>query len=235
MNYKHKLRDDDILISTDSSRDTNNGLAGFGVFIKDYNKLHYFHQPLGKRFNQYGELFAIGKSEMLLQICNVSTDNRRVIIQTDSLSNFLTLITTPKNLHKCPDETLFKSTQQYLKRIKALLWKVKSHTKPEQFYNGIANTLANLGRLNPANNRNLKISLDSNEHSILFHKTSPTTNPQLLTGYADLSVSMEFRDVVFDRDGTRIFHYYYLNEIRSIDMSPQRNSNILKIIFLPVS
>ncbi len=37
LDYKHKLRDDDILISTDSSRDTNSGLAGFGV--RFYKKL----------------------------------------------------------------------------------------------------------------------------------------------------------------------------------------------------
>ncbi len=55
LEYKHKLRADDVLISTDSSRDTNTGLAGLGVFINDYNKLHYFHQPFGRRSNQYGE------------------------------------------------------------------------------------------------------------------------------------------------------------------------------------
>ncbi len=68
----------------------------------------------------------------------------------------------------------------------------------QQYYNKIADGLANRGRTHPSNNYNLNIPLDSDENSATFHKISPTTNHILLTEYADLSVNMEFRDVVFD-------------------------------------
>eukprot|EP01083_Nonionella_stella_P250212 864401_1 len=46
--------------------------------------------------------------------------NRRCIIFTDSLSNFLPLITTPSNPDKIKYKSLFKHTQNHIKSINAI-------------------------------------------------------------------------------------------------------------------
>ena len=173
--YEDKFRDDDIIISGDSSHDKNTGLTGIGVFIKDRDVFHRFCEPIGSVTNNFGELFAIGKGDFLLKFFNVNTFNRRIFVITDSLCSFCPLITPPKNIDKqIKHAPLFKTTQKYLKRMNAILWKMKSHTDLDnipdnrfhgiprvQPYNGEADRLADLGRLHPCNASGIPFDLDS--------------------------------------------------------------------------
>ena len=52
-----------------------------------------------------------------------------------------------------PQETI--ETQIELKKYKAILWKIKAHTVPTQYYNNIADHLSEEGRTHPANDVNL--------------------------------------------------------------------------------
>ncbi|MCP4055493.1 MAG: hypothetical protein GY739_21130, partial [Mesoflavibacter sp.] len=124
--FENKLRDDDIIVATDSGRDLNNGLTGIGIFIKDRDIFHRYSEPIGKISNNFGELFAIGKSDFCLKQFDIDTNNRRVIVMTDSLCNFCPLISPPKNIDKqLKFPSLFKQTQRFLKNLKAILWKIK--------------------------------------------------------------------------------------------------------------
>ena len=59
----------------------------------------------------------------------------------------------PKNMKKSKYSDLFKNTLQHIKKLKTIMWKVKSHTIPyEQPYNRIADELAEMGRLDGNNN-----------------------------------------------------------------------------------
>eukprot|EP01083_Nonionella_stella_P234704 826009_1 len=102
------------------------------------NVSNTFHQPIGPVDNHYGELHAIGKTKKLMEQLNIDISNRRCIIFTDSLSNFLPLITTPSNPKKIKYKPLFQHTQRHIKSINAILWKIKSHTVPQQYFNECA-------------------------------------------------------------------------------------------------
>ncbi len=127
--FENKLRDSDIVIATDASRDPDENLTGIGIFIKDHNKFYRYAEPLGSVSNSFGELFAIGKVKFLLDFFQIDTTNRRIIIMTDSLCSFCPLITPPKNIDKqIKYPTLFKQTQTFLKHKQVVLWKIRSHT-----------------------------------------------------------------------------------------------------------
>ncbi len=101
--------------------------------------------------NNYGELFAI-------HCCAdyIDTTNRRVIIFTDSLNNFLPLLTTPiKYQNKLQFPSLFKQTQYFLIKHNVILWKIKSHTDPIHWFNDCADSQADKGRIHPNNNKHI--------------------------------------------------------------------------------
>ncbi len=170
-----KIQDNDILIGVDSSHDLN--MTGFGIIIKDQNKFHIYAQPLGSVSNHYGELFAICKNKHLFSLFNIDTDNRRIIIFTDSLYNFIPLITTPKNVDKLNYSELFKKTQSFLLHNKIILWKIKSHTKPnQQFFNQVADFYARYGRLHPSNCSNISPDISDDSKAFIYshiHHTCP--------------------------------------------------------------
>ena len=86
----------------------------------------------------------------------IDTTNRRIIIFTDSLSNFLPLIIKPPKRKKVTYQKLMTETRDKLKEYNIILWKIKSHTKPVTAYlNYEADILADFGRLDGANNTNL--------------------------------------------------------------------------------
>ena len=134
--------------------------------IKDHTKLYRFCQPLGKVSNNYGELFAICKSMILLEeFFPIDITNRRIIIMTDSQCSFAPLITTPRK--KLKYSHLYQRTQKHIKKLNIILWKIKSHTKPViQFFNWHADRLADVGRTNTANS----IFLHQSDQSFKFAK-----------------------------------------------------------------
>ncbi len=144
-----RLRPTDLIASTDSS--WKDGLAGIGIMIKDYNVIHCFHQPIGNVSNNFGELFAINQVRNILKFLKTNTKNRRLILFTDSLYNFIPLITTPNKKLKLQYSNLLNNTQTYLLKSKFILWKVKFHTDPPQSFNNIADLLADEGRMNEVN------------------------------------------------------------------------------------
>ena len=127
---------------------------------------------------------------------NINTTNRRIIIFTDSLNNYLPLITTPikyKNKLEYPD--LYEKTQQFLKDYNIILWKIKAHTKPEQWFNHKADVLADEGRTNPNNNHHFLLENNENDFIRVRTKIDPCT-PNLLIHLArqcKLRVSLEPR------------------------------------------
>ncbi|MCP4989520.1 MAG: hypothetical protein GY928_26745, partial [Colwellia sp.] len=164
-----KLKDNDIIVATDSSHDKTTELTGMGIFIKDKDIFHNYAEPLGTVSNNFGELFAICKSDWLIKKLKINTNNRRIIIMTDSLCSFCPLITPPKNIKKqIKFPRLFTQTQRKLKEMKAILWKIKSHTKKinisanyfggiprDQPHNSFADKLADKGRLHPNNKQGI--------------------------------------------------------------------------------
>ena len=104
---------------------------------------------------------------------------------TDSLCSFCPLITPPKNIKKqIKFPNLFIKTQTFLKQKNVILWKIKSHTdrinilenyyaaEPRvQPYNGEADRLADLGRLNPNNISGTPIYIDKLPNHYYYTKT----------------------------------------------------------------
>ncbi len=97
--------------------------------------------------------------------------NRRIIIFTDSLSNYNSLITNPNDDEKLACPILYRNTLEKLRTKKALLWKVKSHTNPQNYFNYKADLLADRGRLHPNNNNQIIPTYNSNQYSEtnIFH------------------------------------------------------------------
>ena len=192
--YKHRIKHDDILLATDSS--FANNVAGIGMFIKDGDNIYAAAQPIGSQTNHFGELFSIYKTKWMMNYFNIDTFNRRIILFTDSLSNFLSLINTPKNVNKMRYKNLFRDTQNYIKSNKIIMWKVKSHTKPCQPYNDVADNMAEIGRLHPNNDFQIIPELNSKKYLKCKYYTLPTRShwgsiPNYLAGMFKQSVSME--------------------------------------------
>ncbi|MCP4053980.1 MAG: hypothetical protein GY739_13115 [Mesoflavibacter sp.] len=200
LKFQNKLRDDDIIVATDSGRDLDSGLTGIGIFIKDRDIFHRYSEPIGKISNNFGELFAIGKSEFCLNQFNINTTNRRVIVMTDSLCNFCPLISPPKNIDKqIKFPSLFKQTQRFLKNMKAILWKIKSHTdkinihdnyyaaQPRvQPYNGEADLLAEQGKSHPENKPGLPLHINN------FGQYYNYTKTKCLSGANNFNIVRQF-------------------------------------------
>ena len=195
LQYKYKLRDTDLIFSTDSSRDHALKTTGIGIFIKDYHKFHAFAQPIGDQDNHFGELFAIYKIQFLIEHLNINITNRRIIIFTDSLSNFTQIITTPKK-KEIKYHEIHHNTQTYILNNQIILWKVKSHTKPiQQPFNAIADRLANYGRCHPENNNLIIPQLNSMHLATLRGAYSPygrNVSTLCLPGKLKLSGNLEF-------------------------------------------
>ena len=192
--YKHRIKHNDILMATDSSFENNR--AGIGIFIKDNDNVHAAAQPIGAQTNHFGELFSIYKTKWMMNYFNIDTNNRRIILFTDSLSNFLSLINTPKNVNKMKYKHLFRNTQQYIRDNHIIMWKVKSHTKPCQPYNDVADEMADIGRIHPNNTLQIIPDLNSVKFLKLKSYTLPTRSlwgsiPNYLAGMFKQSVSME--------------------------------------------
>ncbi len=94
--YDWKLKPTDLLCGVDSSH--KNKVTGIGIVVKDNNQVHCFHQPVGSVSNNFGELYAINQTKNILKFLKINPENRRTIIFTDSLYNFIPLITTPKRI-----------------------------------------------------------------------------------------------------------------------------------------
>ncbi len=191
--YEWKLQPTDLIASTDSSWE--NGLAGIGIMIKDKNVIHCFHQPIGNVSNNFGELFAINQVRNILKYLKISTENRRSILFTDSLYNFIPLITTPNKQLKLEYSNLLKNTQSYLLKAKFLLWKVKSHTDPPQSFNNVADLLAEQGRLNNINSLFVIPEINSLKYMKYARYTLVDSNVRTFESLAanfSVTVSMEF-------------------------------------------
>ncbi len=120
LTYRHKLRDTDLIFATDSS--SKDKLTGIGLCCVNLNNLYKMHQPVGNATNNYGELFAIYCCSDYIRTRNINTSNRRVIIFTDSLYNFLPLLTAPVNFQKkISYPILYKQTQDFLIKHKVIL------------------------------------------------------------------------------------------------------------------
>ncbi len=193
---KHRLRSTDLIIATDSSHEPRTNTTGIGIFILDNNSIHCFSQPIGAQTNHFGELFAIHKSDFLIKYCKINVNNRRRVIFTDSLYNFVPLITTPHKINKLAHSNLFVNTQKYIKRSKSILWKVKSHTKPKQQpFNNVADKLAEIGRMHPNNSNYINAHYNSIQYAKYraFHFANGITFDTInnLAGMFQQSVSME--------------------------------------------
>ncbi len=166
--HQTKLKDNDIIISTDASRDPNTKLTGIGIFIKDGDNFHKYAEPLGCVSNNFGELFAIGKFDFLLTQFGIDTRNRRKVLMTDSLCSFCPLITPPNNIKKqIKFPNLFRKTQRNLKSEKVTLWKIKSHTDK---INKVENYVAARAVVNPYNFYADRLGLDWNFSGFIFTK-----------------------------------------------------------------
>eukprot|EP01083_Nonionella_stella_P050817 135066_1 len=177
--YKYKLRDDDILVGTDSSH--KHDLTGIGIIIKDRNKIYTYHEPIGPTSNHYGELFAINKAHFLINHFKIDYVGRRVILFTDSLSNFLSIITPPKNEKRLEYPGLHKITTNNIKSMNTVLWKIKSHTNPSQFYNYIADELADRGRINANNSFQIIPNPNDTTHADIQCYESPNGDSHSLS------------------------------------------------------
>ena len=179
-NNHQMLNNNDIIAATDSSY--KNGKTGIGIYIKNKNKIYKFSQGLGSIDNHYGELFAIRKALQILKDTNIANPNQRLFIMTDSLNNFLPLITTPKNPQKkIKDYKLWKETQSQIQNMNAILIKIKSHTKPtQQYFNEQADILADQGRTNPNNDYNIIPSIHSLYASHLEFHINPRSYSQII-------------------------------------------------------
>ncbi len=173
------MKPNDLVFATDSS--SKNDLTGISVYCVNDNKQIEIDQPVGAVSNNYGELYAIYNCKWYIENHNIDTNNRRIIIFTDSLNNYLPLITTPiKYKNKLEFPELYEKTQQFLIDYKVILWKIKSHTNPEQWFNHKADRLADKGRMNPLNNHHLLLS-DNEQYGLnVKTKIDPITNNLLL-------------------------------------------------------
>ena len=154
LQYRHKLQDTDLVFATDSS--SKNKLTGVGLCCVNLHSLHTMHQPIGSATNNYGELYAIKCCSDYINARNIDTSDRRIIIFTDSLYNFLPLLTTPiKFQKKITYPKLFNETQKFLIENKVILWKIKSHTDPIHWFNDCADKEADKGRIDPRNHKDI--------------------------------------------------------------------------------
>ncbi len=148
--YCKKIKSNDIVIATDSSQ--KDDVTGIGVFILDKSNAYCYSQSLGRQTNHYGELYAIHKGLFLLDHFLIQTTHRRIVLFTDSISNYNPLIIPPNNIqNKVRYPSLYKLTSQLINKFHPTLWKIKSHTNPPQIFNYYADKLAEIGRMNPIN------------------------------------------------------------------------------------
>ena len=112
---------------------------------------------------------------MILEQQNIDVTDRRIICITDSLFNFCPLITPPNDIDKhMPYATLFRDTLHYIKSMKIVLWKVKSHTKPYcVIFNDYADILADEGQSHPNNGPRITPSINS----LQYHSLTTTHDP----------------------------------------------------------
>ncbi len=192
--YAWKLEPTDLICGVDSSH--KNEVTGIGIVVKDNNKVHCFHQPVGSVSNNFGELYAINQTKNILKFLKINPENRRTIIFTDSLYNFIPLITTPKKDLKLAYTNLLNETRTYLLKNNILLWKVRSHTKPiQQSWNKIADILAFHGRMNPINSLYTIPNTNSLSHMKYSHFLLTESNVRAFDSLAanfSVAASMEF-------------------------------------------
>eukprot|EP01084_Bolivina_argentea_P197245 338053_1 len=130
-----------------------------------------------------------------INFLKINPKYRRTIIFTDSLHNFIPLITTPNKNLKLAYKDLLNNTRTYIMHNHMYLWKVKSHTKPiTQPLNKCADILADRERKNPINDPTIipTFNIKNIKYSQFTTIGSSTNVFDSLAEKLSLAASMEF-------------------------------------------